>query len=78
MRTSGVGVGEGVKVGEDVMEGVTPGGGVGLGVPVGMSGAGLRVHAARSNVRNTANNRLITMPIFIIEKRMGVNACQSG
>jgi hypothetical protein len=70
-------VGDGVAVGEAVIVGITPGGRVGWGVPVGRSGAGLFVQAASTIANTLAINRLLNITIFIIEKRSGVNACES-
>ena len=72
-----MGVGEGVKVGESVSDGVTPGGRVGLGVPVGAGETGPIVQAARSIASSPVNIRFVVMEIFIIEKRKRVNACES-
>jgi hypothetical protein len=56
---------------------VTPGGRVGWGVPVGRSGVGPAAQAASTIANKPANIRFLSMTILIIEKRSGVNACES-
>ena len=70
-------MGEGVGVADAVTVGVTPGGRVGLGVSVGGWEAGLAAQATRLIAKIPANNCCLNITILIIEKRSGVNACDS-
>jgi hypothetical protein len=60
MRTSDVGVGDGVRVGRSVADGVTPGGRVGLGSTVDVN-AGPTVHPVRDTIRNNLINIRLTI-----------------
>jgi len=55
-----------VAEGEAVTVGVTPGGRVGWGVPVGKSGVGLVAQAASSIANTPANNCFVNITILII------------
>jgi hypothetical protein len=62
-----------VKVGRGVSDGVTPGGRVGLGVPVEASGLGPVQLARRTAMHRPRSRHLVFMEMFITRVERGVN-----
>ena len=73
MRTSGVGVAEGVKVGRGVAGWVTPGGSVRLSVMVGVSGEEPEQLERRSAMPRPKSTHLVFMEMLITRDGRGVN-----